>query len=337
MGRNSGLTQVPTGDLVALLCQIDLLLTVEKANTSVATAKVERRLSTLLGKGWLKAARTATETPLDRLFSSPPTPPRIQTFLQEIGVILASPLTPAQIKITRGHLEAIWKEAKRLAAKEVGKGIKASFSLVDNAAITALNQHQVFWVGDFYSTHLSQRIAAVAEDVILRQGLSAKEAGKVLHTAMQREFGLVPGGRSKFAPKVPAQFAGDPARYFEDVASNSAHQARTFAKVTMFREAEVTVFRLVNPNDRRTGQICQQMHGQEFTVSAGVKQMNKILQTQDPKDVKAAAPWLSGEEITSTVGDSKPGSKEAAGKLSAAGVILPPFHPRCRTEPVVVS
>jgi hypothetical protein len=183
---------------------------------------------------------------------------------------------------------------------------------------------------------MSDRIRAVSEDVLLRQGLPQAEAGRVLRKALRDEFGLGKG-RSIFAPSVPAKYAGNPDLYFRGVAATASHQSRTFGKMHAFQEAEIISYRLENPQDRRTGAICSQLAGQVFTVQSGVSHMNRVLDAEDPTDVKNIAPWLSGEQISQTLGGARIGSGDASDRLAAAGVVLPPFHQMCRTEPVVLN
>lgn len=322
-----------THHLLQIEGAIDSVLCVLKAtDTTSATADVERRVSTAITSAWRASANTAVSSAIKGV---KPTKRSVAAFLKRLGVKLSNPLTKKQAEIIAARINTIWQISKKLAAKEVG--VKVSFGLVDKAAIKAINRHQVFWVNGFYSKHLSERIRAVSEDVMLNQGLGSKAAGTVLKRALRRELGIVAGGQTAFADAVPARYAGNPDLYFRQVASTAAHQARTFAKVQQFDEAEITTYQLINPDDERTGKICQQMSGQVFSVQTGVKHMESILGAETPEDVKDIAPWLSGGELEKVLGTSKKGSDAATQKLVDAGAILPPFHGLCRTEPVILS
>jgi hypothetical protein len=285
-----------------------------------------------LGSAWKSAANASLNKHLGKVRG---TPASVDAFLKRIGIDLRNPLTKKQAEQLKARLDAIWKTSKRIAAKEAK--VKVSFSQVDDIAVSALSRHQVFWVGDFYSEQMAARMQAVSREVMLEQGLSDKEAGRVLGRALRKEFGIIPGGRSAFAKGIPARYAGNPDLYFRQLAGTMSHQARTFAKLQQFTEAEVVKYKLINPNDERTGRICQQMHGQVFQVQVGVKHMQRILAAKKPADVKRIAPWQSGEEIEQTVGNAKRGGATAADRLARSGAILPPFHSLCRTEPVIVT
>lgn len=329
-------TLLSLDDLFDLQQAADMLLcSVCKVNTVKPTLEAERKMSNTIIKSWKAAARSALGEELTTLLGKRFNRVNINQFIRALGIKLSAPLSREQQQVIKGRIRQIWRSAKQLTSRSVG--VKFSFTQRDRRAITAINRQQVFWVNNFYSDHLSDRIRAVSNDVLLQQGLGRREAGKALRQALQQEFGLKPGGKSPFALEVPARYAGNPDLYFEGVASTSSHQARTFGKMTAFDQAEVKAFRLVNPDDERTGVICQQMSGQEFTVASGVKQMNDVLGAKDPADVKNIAPWLSGQQIKDALDGAKTGSRQATARLENAKIILPPFHAFCRTEPVAIN
>jgi hypothetical protein len=322
--------------LVDLGAEIDrTLCAILKIDSVKPTLPIEQKIAETITKAWKAAARKGLVAPLKRVLSGKATESKINTFVKALGLKLANPLTKRQIKLLTSRLKKIYQIAKDIGAKEA-KVAGLRFNLADQKAVRAVAKHQVFWVGDFYTTHLSERIRAVSSDILIKQGLGRVEAGKVLGEALKREFGLIPGGRSPFAPNVPAAFAGRPDDYFKGVASTASHQSRTFGKISAYNEVGITSYKLVNPNDKRTGKICQQMNGQVFSVQTGVAQMNSIIEAEKPEDVKEVAPWLSAKQIRETVGNAKPGSQDATDRLSAAGAVLPPFHMLCRTEVVVL-
>lgn len=323
-----------TRDLLALQAEVDdTLALVLKVDTYAATRAAEVRMGRLISGAWRQAAERGLEGPLQELVGQKPTRGRVSRFVKALGVKLSKPLSKDQIAAVHEQAKRVWSTAKKLAATQARHSF--SFSHVDSRAIAAVNQQQIFWVNNFYSKHLSARIQAVAEDVMIEQGLGLQEAGRELGKALRQEFGLRAGGKSRFAPSVPAQFAGNPDRYLQGVVSTAAHQARTFGRITAFDEAGVVQYMLVNPMDTRTGVICQEMHGQVFTVDVGKAHMEKLLGAKDPEDVKDISPWLSGSDLKAELAGARKGSAKASEVLAEAGVVLPPFHPLCRTEPVI--
>jgi hypothetical protein len=332
------LSDLSTEELARIEDEVEATLTtVFKISTRRASLSFEERMTNAVGKAWKKTAKQALTASLKSLLKVSKkkfTAKSIKTFLARIGVAMKTPLTPAQVEVIGTRLESIYKIGKRLAAKEAK--FSFSFGATDARAVKAIGKQQVFWIGDFYNSQLSERIAAVTDDVLLQQGLGPKEAGKELQRVLNREFGLTKGGKTRAALQVPARYAGNPEHYFRQLAANTAHRARTFGKITAFEEAGITRYRILNPLDSRTGRVCQVMANQEFDIVTGVKQRDAILAATSPKQVKSVAPWLSGEELEDVVGSAKPGSKQATEALTDANQALPPFHPLCRSEPVVI-
>lgn len=299
-----------------------LLCTITKASTVTATLALERAMLEAISSAWEQAASEAFNSEIDSLRGEV-TGVTVDGFTRRLGAKLKSPLTKKRKATIEKHLKSIWTTAKNITAKEV-KFIPA-FGTFDAKAVQVLAEHQVFWVNGFYDSHLSERIRAVASDVLIERGLSHKEAGE----ALARELGIVEGGGTRFAASVPSRYAGNPQLYFEQVASNASHRARTFSTVRVMDEVGIITYTLTNPLDRRTGQRCQILAGQVFTVAAGVKQMSSILSATTPDEVKEIAPWLTPVELQGVLGNAKRGSVSASRRLAEAGVILPPFHGKC--------
>ena len=77
--------------------------------------------------------------------------------------------------------------------------------------------------------------------------------------------------------------------------------------------------------DKRTCGVCRYLHGKSFDVSQAYSKLSQLLQQQDPKDLKTAAPWpkqdaASLKELYATDEEG----------LQARGIDSPPFHPLCR-------
>ena len=329
------LKHLSDAELYALASEVDkALMTVIKVDSLRSrTIRTEEQLSDRTTAAWKRSADRAIVASLPKVTT---TQRGVNAFLQSLGVRLEKPLSAAQQQWVRKQLDKIYKTAKRVSAKAANA--KVSFSLVDAGAVKAIGEQQLFWIGDFYSTHLSARIQGVSEDIMLKQGLSRREAGKVLRDALRREFGIVAGGKTSFAPEIPARFAGNPDLYFRGVASTASHQSRTFGSLRAFSEADIKRYQITNPTDERTGQICQLMVGQVFAVSAGVKQMDAMIAADDPRQIKEEiAPWRQPKDIKNIIGKEKRGSVKAGEQLADKGMAFPPYHPLCRSEAVIIG
>lgn len=311
-----------------------VLCSVAKVSTVKESQKVEARMRKVITAAWQSVANETLISSIRALRKGPYTQKRIGSFLKRFGLKLKDPLTQEQVAFVERRVSEIYRIAKKIGAKEAK--FKPVFDLIDKRAVKAINRQQMFWVGDFYSDKLSRRIRGVSEDVLLRQGLAHGEAGDVLHKALRQEFGLVEAAQSPttFAPNIPARYAGRSELYMRQVTSTAAHQARTFGRLTAYGQGGIRRFRLTNPLDDRTGKVCNQIANQIITVPAATAQMNNILAAKTPKEVKAAAPWLSEKQLLGVLGGAKAGSAEATRRLEAAAAqgdatMIPPFHGLC--------
>lgn len=313
-----------------------LLCRVTKVNARRLAMAIERKMGASISQAWKAGAASGLQTGIGRLAAGPFTGAAISAFLRGLGIQLSTPLTPQQQQVVEGNLRSIYRVSKQDAVT-AARG-RFMFGEPDQLAIAASGNQQMFWVDSFYSEQLSTRVSAVSRDVLLEQGLSHREAGPVLHKALRQEFGLVPGqAASPFAPSVPARYAGNPDFYFQQVSSVAGHQSRIFGKMTGYNDAGVRRVQLVNPNDERTGTLCQQMNGQVFTVNAGMARMSKIVGAASPDEVREEAPWPTADTVADELAGTQPGSRAATTALEGMNTILPPFHPLCRTEVVILD
>jgi hypothetical protein len=326
-----------TGELIDIRRALDTILfaPVTKAVDPLkVTARVEEQLAKRYGVAWRAAAGDALAESFGGLIEGEISQARIDAFAARMGVKLSKPLTPRQTKIIGERIRRAYEVSKRVTQVKELK-VKPSFGLRDKKAISWMAREQVLWIGDFYSSQLSERIRAVTTDVLLTQGLSNRAAG----SALARELGVTAGGKTGFAAHVPARYAGREGTelYFRQLASVASQRARVWSKVEAYSGAGVISYRLTNPNDHRTGQICQQMSGQVFNVSTAVEHIDRTMAAETPDEVKAIQPWVQGDKIAEALGGAAKGSNDATQALQELGAILPPFHPLCRTEPVILS
>lgn len=269
---------------------------------------------------------------------------QVAAAMTKLTLGMGQAIPPQTVDEARRLLYTLWSTSKELTSE--GFQVAVSFGLVDTQAVAALNSHQVYWINNLFSDHLSTRIRAVARDVLVQQGLSAAEMGEALRTALKRELGVIAGGATDFAPGLTGRYAGNPARYIDEVVHTAAHQARMFSSVQAMVEIDddgddtdvnILGYRVENPNDRRTGPICQQLSGQFFALDDGRNLMNRIIQATTPDVVRSIAPWRSADDLANILGDAPPGSDDARQRLVEAGAALPPYHPHCRSTIVVVT
>jgi hypothetical protein len=207
------------------------------------------------------------------------------------------------------------------AAPRAGFSVLPSFSIVDEGAVEALQEHQVFWLGQLYGDQVSSGVADVAREVMVEAGQDREKAAVLMQERMAEQLGHI---------RTPNGFHGSAKQYFMGVAANAVTTARAVSQVTSFEEAQVTTYEIVNPQDSRTCQVCNHMDGKKFQVEQARTQIDSVLDAETPDEVKKAHPWLSLTQLKEV--SPKAGYTSAADSksLADAGQALPPFHFRCR-------
>lgn len=197
-----------------------------------------------------------------------------------------------------------------------------SFDLVDEEAIEALQDHQLFWIGKHYEENVSGSIATTTKETMVEVGKDRRVAGKLMSARVRDTLKHV---------RTPGGWHGSSKQYFEGLVANSATVARTHGQTKSFQAAGVTRYELINPMDRRTSEQCSHLNGKVFTVENATEMMEAELDAETPDEVKKVHPWLGIKKLKEISPRAGKVSLEDSRKLAEAGVSLPPFHFRCRT------
>jgi hypothetical protein len=217
------------------------------------------------------------------------------------------------------------KEIKSISKNNEVKVLKITLTPEDEAAINAMLNQQLFWIGEFYEDNLSDAISKIVSETMIELGYGSALAGEILSEKLTEAFGYL---------EVPGGYNGTTVQYFESLAANTVTVARAHGVLRSFLEYGITRYEITNPDDNRTCERCSWLNGKSFSVEQGVTQMEAVLSAKDKQGVKDAHPWLTFAQITQI--SSAPGKISGSAGLSdsealaAAGVSLPPFHFRCR-------
>ncbi len=209
----------------------------------------------------------------------------------------------------------------RKVAPRAGFSVLPSFDLVDDAAVEALQDHQVLWVGGHYDDNISKAIANSAREAIVEAGKDQAAAGRLVREALKVELARV---------VTPGGFHGSATQYFEMLAANAATVSRAHGQVSSFMRVGATRMEVINPRDRRTCPVCSHMDGKIFTVEQGAAQLGKELAAKTPDDIKTAHPWIGVKRMKQLAPARGKAPADQAAKLAGAGFSLPPYHGRCR-------
>jgi ribosomal protein L22 len=241
---------------------------------------------------------------------------------------LSAVFTKREIRRISASMEGMYIGFKKVSADQ--QNVKLQFRLVDRNAVKALSREQPFWIGDFYSTHMSDRIRDISRKAIVQKGLGRKEAAKVMSRVLRKELSWA-GGPAKLRgiDVIPARFAGNVGGYSEILVANAANRGRNMAFLSSFRDAGIERFRWNSVMDERTSEVCAFLDGREFAVETGMALMDEVSAAETPVDVKEITPWQTEMSVKAAAGKGTTSAQNA--RLAAAGVMVPPAHGRCRS------
>jgi len=209
---------------------------------------------------------------------------------------------------------------------EIRAGLSKSFTLVDQRAISFIHDHHMYWSLNHYSSHTTERIKRLADQAI-SSGMSRRDAGKF------------------FARTIGEELKRD-AAYWELTADAITTRARSFSNIAAFEELGVERYIISIVDDHRTSDICLYLGGKEvevtneqgekevlqlkeherrFDVADAAKIRDRMIEAETPEEAKEIMPWRSPKTVLSKFPKD----------LARSGVMMPPFHGRCRSRIVI--
>lgn len=267
------------------------------------TVPYEADMLELVYLGWISATRRGLKSALEFIHgvSSVMTQDDLQVMLE----ILRSEAGPNMAGEMRDGLVSLFGRSY-LNGKAIGLAQQladVSFNLRDDVSVEWLTNHHTYWIGNYFDKNLS---GAIAETVTtgLEQGLGRDEVGKLL----QNFFEDYPGVSAK------------PASYWSGLAGSAMNRSRNFGLIRGYREVGIEELQILAMEDERTCPICDEMNGKIVPVGRAFGQVERMIASENPEEVKATSPWLSYDEIAGL----------DIGQIMDKGMILPPFHFSCR-------
>jgi len=309
-------------DLFLRLHTFDSILSKVASVSAVAqTRRIEAKLRQYFLAKWNVLRREAAEKAA-RLARDGKSPEAIasavRNIMDEWSSEVRRQLTEDMARIYRLGRESLWVKAQRMGAQPVEKAAKKIvlspvFDQADRQAIRAIQNQQLFWISevDGYQKEIASKIRDVAESVILEGGGDRIFAGKELREEIDRVLGYI---------STPSGYNGSVESYFEGLAASASTTARTQGQIRSLQDLEVTSYVVVNPDDERTCPICSEMNGKSFTVEMAGEMADDELSADTPDEVKEAHPFVDLADVKGL--DSE--------ELASKGIIMPPFHFKCR-------
>ena len=117
------------------------------------------------------------------------------------------------------------------------------------------------------------------------------------------------------------------ARMMSDIAANlSTSRLVSYGFLAEAKARGIVEYQLQAVLDKRTSKVCRHLNGRTFKVETSFAYLDRVLQITDPEELKVMAPF-----VKSTKASINELENMSDAELQARGIMVPPFHPNCRT------
>lgn len=281
-------------------------------------------LSRILGFAWEQSGLEAVTALLEYLDAEPGrlTEAMIADMTGTMEDIMGPQFAGRVSPIVR---ETVWI-VYGMAQEEIRTGLSATFNLPDRRAMTWLHEHEMYWTRTHFTREWTERIANLSE-VAIKNGLSRHDAGLFFQNTLGEAF------------------KGESQQYWELVADAITTRSRSFGSIEAFQKAGIAQYRIDAVIDHRTSEICRYLDGEEietllpdgtvktyklddvtFNTADAVAVRDAMIAAPNPDAAKEVMPWKSPAFVL---------GKDTA-QLASSGIMMPPFHGRCRSRLVIV-
>lgn len=185
--------------------------------------------------------------------------------------------------------------------------LKPTFRLVDTDALNWLDEHQIFWVRNYFDRQLAGKVSELGKQVI-QDGMNRDEAAMF------------------FKKQFSDRFDVETYRYWDGFANHVTTRAREFGRIDAYQRAGIEYYRVVAILDHRTSGICRYMHNRIIPVSDGIAMRDALMDAKNPEDVKQITPFLKEKDVQ--------GATTGSLKRKSKGYAAPPYHFDCRSRTV---
>jgi hypothetical protein len=198
------------------------------------------------------------------------------------------------------------------------------FSLSDERALTQLRRHSTLWIRDGagrpYSSPAVSRAIRERASQMVDEGLDPEFIGQELLGDVERIYGV-------------GSFSDKSAMYWGGVVDYAGTISAVRGQVNTMVDLGVERYEIVNPMDERTTPICQQLNGKVYLVDRARDHFNRLDGATTVDEVKAIKGFTGRlpDSLTLPTGSDPKSIEERSGELSRLGLLVPPFHFRCRS------
>lgn len=246
---------------------------------------------------------------------------RVNALMDVINQNLGNDFMMAVSQETKAYVERSLRlgllDVKTSAQARIGIGL---WGIADQKLAAQIQNQNLFWIGQHFGADISQDFRDTLTKAI-EQGYTKD----MLANALRDQF-------NDLGQK------GD--LYWQGLAEHTALRIREFGRLSGYEKAGAKYYRLVNPMDDRTSEICWALVSQNklypLEVALEVREnlmaidVNAEGLEEARERIKAVAPWVKPSQI------ERDGEGNPTG-VSGTYTPFPPFHWKCRTETEIVE
>jgi SPP1 gp7 family putative phage head morphogenesis protein len=310
---------------------------IERALTEKGIEKVVADLLSdydeTIKKAWKRESDKAIKKAVAEYEKAPNDEAGYEALIASLATSLAGITNAKDVKRLGVIVDTTYQTLKKDSVEKLGG--EFVMSRLDSRLVKRISAEGPYWIGEFYDSHLSARIADVSYQVGVEGGFGRKAAGRTLRDVLTEEFRLA-GGPSSYQSTVPARYAGRVGEYSRIVSSSATQRSRVYSSISSFSDSGIKRYQFSAVMDRRTTEVCQEMNGRIFTVASGMDQLNAIAAAETPEEFREVSQWqYSADSIRTIAGSGSDASQSK--RLSSAGIQFPPLHGFCRSTVLAID
>jgi len=184
--------------------------------------------------------------------------------------------------------------------------------------VSQIQQQHLFWIGQHFNTDIRNKFTKTLTDYV-QSGMS----------------------KGQLADKLMEQFRdlNKSQVYWQGMAEHTSLRVRQFGRLEGYRKAGAKYYKLRNPMDQKTSDICRALVSENklYPLDQAIEVRDKLLSISPEiiglerarEHIKALAPWVDEKNIIYDEEGNPTG-------VSGAHTPFPPFHWKCRTETRIV-
>lgn len=278
----------------------------------------------VLNNAWKREIKEAARTAIVLLSDMPKAERVDKTKVDMLLEVINQNMGQDFMMAVGAETKAFVERSLRLGLQDVRTEVQGRISIglwgIEDQRLAAQIQNQnLFWIGNHFGSDISQDFRETMTKAI-EQGYTREMLAKTL----QEKFADL-GEKSQY--------------YWQGLAEHTALRIREFGRLSGYEKAGAKYYRLVNPMDNRTSEICWALvsEGKIYPLETALKVRDQLMDVdvnkgglEEARDrIKALAPWVKESQVERDSEGNPVG-------VSGAHTPFPPFHWKCRTKTEIV-